>query len=114
MIIKQVIKGKTVIFSEIEASNADITELQTLLEGEVSTFDKKSEGGSVSPYPATLNRKRFSCGDRTTKISCSFTVPHAKATAYTPDFEAVVVGAFDASYDSAVKADYSNLLYDRN
>ena len=91
-----------------------MTDLLTLLEGEVSNFDLKSTGGSVSAYPTELNRKKFSCGDRTTKVSCSFTIPHAKVTAFTPDFEAVVVGAFDASFDSAIKADYSNLLYDRN
>ena len=113
-IYSQTIKGKSVKFSEIDATEADLTDLEALLEGEVTKFDLKSSGGSSSPYPASLNRKKFSCGDKDTSVSCSFTVPHCKETAYTPDFEAVVIGAFDASPQSSVKADYMNLLYDRN
>lgn len=113
-IIKQVIKGRQVGSLDITASTADITALLALLEGTVTVFDEKSTGGSVATYPAELNQKRFSCGDRTTKVSTSFKIPHAKATAFTPDFEAVVIGAFDASPESSVKCDYMNLLYDRN
>jgi len=113
-IYSQTIKGKSVKFSEIIATDADLTDLEGLLEGKVTKFDLKSTGGSVSAYPAVINRKKFSCGDKGTSVSCSFTVPHCKATAYTPDFEAVVIGAFDASFDSSVKSDYTNLLYDRN
>lgn len=113
-IIHQRVKGKTVKYLDIQASSADLTELNSILEGEITTFDLKSSGGSATVTPATLNRKKFSCGDKDTHVSCSFTVPHVKATAFTPDLEAVVIGAFDASFDSAVKADYMNLLYDRN
>ena len=113
-IIKQTIKGRSVGYMNIDISDADATDLTAILEGEVSVFDEKSTNGTSSAYPTELNRKKFSCGDKSSKTSCSFTVPHAKPTAYTPDFEAVVVGAFDASFESDVKADYMNLLYDRN
>lgn len=113
-IIKQTIKGKGVGYLNVTASDADLLELEALLEGEVSKWDEKSSGGSSSPYPATLNRKKFSCGNREQSLSTSFTVPHCKETAHKPDFKAVVVGAFDAHPDSSVKADYMNLLYDRN
>lgn len=113
-ILKQTIKDKSVGFLEIDATAADLSALEVILEGEVTKFDLKSSGGAVAPYPAAINRKKFSCGDRDTHVSCSFTVPHCKLTAFTPDFEAVVIGSFDASFDSAVKSDYMNLLYDRN
>jgi len=113
-IIKQTIKGRNVGYMKIDISDADSTDLIALLEGEVSVFDEKSTGGSSSAYPIALNRKKFSCGDRGTKTSCSFTVPHCKTTAYTPDFETVVIGAFDANFEGSVKSDYMNLLYDRN
>lgn len=113
-IIKQVIKGRQVNSLDVTATTADTTALLALLEGTITVFDEKSSGGSASAYPLVLNRKRFSCGDKTTNVSCSFNVPHLKPTAYTPDLEAVVIGAFDASFDSSVKSDYMNLLYDRN
>lgn len=113
-IYRQIIKGKNSNTLEVDATDADLADLEALLEGEVQKFDLKSSGGSTAPYPSTLNCKRFSCGDHTTKVSCSFNIPHAKPSAYTPDFEAVVVGAFDASFNSTVACDYMNLLYDRN
>jgi len=113
-IISQFIKQKSVKWFEVNATDADLVGLEAILEGSVTKFNLKSTGGSVSAYPLALNRKKFSGGDKTTKVSCSFTIPHAKETAFTPDFEAVVVGAFDASFDSAVASDYMNLLYDRN
>lgn len=112
--IKQSIKGKSVAHITVDATTADLAGLQAILEGEVLTYDLKASGGSVAVYPATLNKKKMSCGDRTTKISCSFTIPHAKSTARISQIEAVVIGAFDASYDVNTKADYANLLYDRN
>jgi len=113
-IIKQVIHGKTVKVINIDATLSDLTELQSILEGEVTLFGLASKGGNVAPLPAVLNRKKFSCGNRAAKISCSFSVPHVKPTAFTPNFEAVVIGAFDANYEVSNKADYMNLLYDRN
>lgn len=113
-IVKQVIKGRTVRTLEVDASEANIADLVSILAGEVSLFELKSEGGSTSPLPATMNRKRFSCGNRTQKISCSFNVPHVKNSAYINDFETAVIGNFDADYESSIKADYCNLLYDRN
>ncbi len=113
-IIKHSIKGKNVKTLEVTASTADLVDLNAILEGEITTFDLKSEGGAVATTPTVENRKKFSCGDRDSKVSCSFNIHHAKVTAYTPDFEAVVIGVFDASFDSSVKCDYMNLLYDRN
>ncbi|MDO8454077.1 MAG: hypothetical protein Q7S59_05855 [Sulfurimonas sp.] len=110
--ITQKIKGKNVKFLNVDATAGDVAELQAILAGEVSTFDKKSEGGSVAPYPLALNRKKFSCGNKSLKLSCSFTVPHMKESVYTPAVEAVVIGAFDASFESTAKATHTSLLYD--
>ena len=112
--IKQVIKGKSVASLTVEATAGDLSSLTALLEGQVTTFDEKASGGSVAVYPLALNRKKMSCGDKTTKVSCSFTIPHAKAAARISQIESVVIGAFDASYDVTTKASYANLLYDKN
>ena len=112
--IKQTIKGKSVASLTIEATAGDLLALTGLLEGQITTYDEKANGGSVAVYPVELNRKKMSCGDKTTKVSCSFTIPHAKSTARISQIEAVVIGAFDASYDVSTKASYANLLYDKN
>lgn len=113
--IKQVILGKTVKVVDVVATAGDLTALTDLMDGEIQTFDVKSSGGvALATTPSVLNQKRFSCGDRDQNLSCSFKVPHAKATAGKSDFKAVVVGFFDANYETASKATYMNLLYDRN
>lgn len=112
--ITQKIKGKTVKYLNVEATEGDLTDLKAILAGEVSSFDQKSTGGSVAPYPLTLNRKKFSCGNKTNKLSCTFTIPHVKANVYTPTLEGVVINAFDASFDSTIKATHTSLLYDKN
>ncbi len=112
--ITQKIKGKSVKFLNVDATAGDIAELQAILAGEISTFDQKSTGGAVAPYPLKLNRKKFSVGNKTNKLSCSFTVPHLKDNVYTPAIEAVVINAFDASFESTIKATHTSLLYDKN
>lgn len=113
-VLKQKIHGRSASTLEVDATTADLAPLLALLEGEVTEYELKSSGGAVAPYPAMLNSKKFSCGNKTQKISCSFSIKHLKPTAFITDVEAVVVGAFDANYESTIKADYANLLYDRN
>jgi len=112
--IKQVVKGKTVKTINVAGTAADITALTDLMDGQIELYDEKSSGGTDVATPAQLNRKKFSCGDRSQNLSCSFTIPHVKAGATKSDFKAVVVGKFDANYITASKATYMNLLYDRN
>ena len=113
--IKQIVKGRTVKVLDVVASAGDLTALTDLMDGEIHTFDVKSSGGTaLAVTPTELNQKRFSCGDRDQNLSCSFKVPHVKATAGKSDFKAVVVGAFDANYETSSKCTYMNLLYDRN
>jgi len=112
--VKQIVKGRTVRTLDVVASADDLTALTDLMDGQVDVYDEKSSGGTDIATPAELNRKRFSCGDKSQNLSCSFTVPHVKAGANKSDFKAVVVGKFDANYDSTTKSTYMNLLYDRN
>lgn len=113
-VLKQKIHGKNVNTLETEATTGDLTDLLALMEGEVTQYDLKGTGGSHAEYPLTLNAKKLSCGNKSAKVSCAFNIKHLKPTAFINDIEAVVVGAFDASFDSSIKADYANLLYDRN
>ena len=112
--IKQVINGRTVKTLDVVAGADDLTALTDLMDGQVETYDEKSSGGTDVSTPAQLNRKRYSCGDKSQNLSCSFTVPHVKAGVVKSDVKALVVGAFDANYNSTTKATYMNLLYDRN
>jgi len=110
----QAIKGRTRNTKVLEISDADWDEVKVVLEGEVSLMDEKSSGGSSAPYPTSINRKKLSCGKRGDGLSCAFTVGHMKAGAYITDIESVVEGAFDASFDTDVKADYVTILHDKN
>ena len=113
--IKQNVKGRTVKTIDVVASAGDLTALTDLMDGEIETYDVKSSGGTaLAVTPTEFNKKKFSCGDRDQQLSCSFSVGHVKATAGKSDFKAVVVGAFDANYESSTKATYMNLLYDKN
>jgi len=112
--IKQIVKGKTFKTLDVLASADEITTLKELMDGQVEEYDVKTSGGSDITTPAQLNRKRFSCGDKSQNLSCSFIVPHVKAGTSKNDLKSFVIGAFDASYISTTKATYLNLLYDRN
>ena len=113
--VKQNIKGKSRKYIDVTATAADLTALTDLMDGEIEIYSVSSSGGTATATtPTDLNRKKFSCGNRAGELSCSFTIPHVKAGAVKSDFKAVVVGQFDANYDTTTKADYMNLLYDRN
>ena len=62
--IKQKINGKTVNTVMADGSVADITALSSILEGELTVWDKKFEGG-VSANPSPLYAKKFSVGKNT-------------------------------------------------
>lgn len=113
-IIKQTIKGRSVNSLSIVATTADLADLQALLEGEVTTYETKSTGGTSSPYPTDLNTKKYSVGDKATGLSGSFTIKHIKPTADINDVENVVINAFDANSETTVKSDRCSMFYDAN
>ncbi|MBN1839495.1 MAG: hypothetical protein JW802_05565 [Campylobacterales bacterium] len=111
--LKQIIGGRTVKTVHAEMSEADLTALTPLLEGKIETYEKKFEGGTATTVPAVMNYIRFSVGKKVSKnvsISGSVTVPHIKSGKSFSDCKALVVGAFDSSFDSDVKCEYSNLI----
>lgn len=113
--IKQKIGGRTVNTVSASGSVADMTTLSGILEGELTLFELKFEGGT-SANPAVLNAKKFSVGKKYLsgqRQSASVSIPHVKATKSFADIQLAVVGQFDESFESANKCEYSNLFYDK-
>lgn len=114
--IRQKIGGKSVNTVMATGSADDITSLTSLLEGELETFELKFEGGTVATAPVKLNTKIFSVGKKTLGNqykSAYVDIPHVKSgKTFNPDVTGAVKGQFDASYEEAVKCEYSNLIYD--
>ncbi|WP_456400169.1 hypothetical protein [Persephonella sp.] len=108
--LRQTLSGIT---NNVKADGVE-DELIPLLAGLVEKFEKKGSGGTSTAHPVELNTKRYSVGDSSQKISCSFRVPHVKESVTYSDVEAVVVGKFDAHYDQTTKCDYLNLIYDKS
>jgi len=111
--IKQKIGGRNVNTVSASGSVADMTTLGAILEGELSIYELKSEGGT-SANPSVLNAIKFSVGKRylsRQNQSASVSIPHIKPTKFFPDIQTAVIGQFDESFKSSTKCDYSNLFY---
>jgi hypothetical protein len=115
--IKQKIGGKNVNTVNVNASDADTTTLLGLLEGELTTYDLKAEGGTSVPAPAKMNAKKFSVGKKylsgQTK-SASVFIPHIKPSKTFSDISVAVIGQFDEDFIGSAKCEYSNLIYDKS
>lgn len=114
--IVQVIGNRYVNTVTASGSADDMASLATLLEGELTTFELKFEGGTVAPAPASLNAKKFSVGKKYLSgqyKSCSVRIPHVKPTKMFGEISLAVIGQFDESFDSAVKCNYASLYFDK-
>jgi hypothetical protein len=115
--IRQKIGGKSVNTVNATASTEDITALSAILEGELTVFDVKFEGGTASALPALMNGKKFSVGKKYLSgqtRSASVYVPHIKATKSFSEIAVAVIGQFDEDFEGTAKAEYSNLIFDRS
>lgn len=114
--LRQRIGGRTVNTVMANGSADDMLALSSILEGEITTFELKFEGGTPAPAPTALNSKKFSVGKKylsgQTK-SASVQIPHVKATKSFTEIQTAVIGQFDENFVSSVKCVYSNLFYDR-
>lgn len=114
--IKQKIGGRNVNTVNASGSAADMTALGAILEGELTFYELKFEGGTSAPVPAAMNAKKFSVGKKYLsgqRKSASVSIPHVKPTKSFADIQAAVIGQFDESFESSTKCQYSNLFYDR-
>ncbi|MDO5650332.1 MAG: hypothetical protein Q4G11_06980 [Gallicola sp.] len=113
--LKQRIKNYNPLTVDVTGSDGDIVALQGIMAGEVERYDLKAQGGTeMKAMPAVLNRKNLVVGAKTAtgRISCYLALPHVKASSTYPQISASIIGQFDASYESAVKADYANMKFD--
>lgn len=114
--IRQKIGGRVVNTVTATGSDADVLALSSILEGELTTFDLKFEGGTTAPAPTALNAKKFSVGKKYLsgqRMSASISIPHVKTTKSFAEIQTAVIGQFDESYTTAGKCEYSNLFYDK-
>lgn len=114
--IRQRIGGTTVNTVNATGSEADITALSALLEGELVTYDLKFEGGTASAMPTSMNGKKFSVGKKYLSgqtRSASVYVPHIKVSKTFNEISVAVIGQFDEDFEGSAKCEYSNLIFDK-
>ena len=114
--IRQKIGGRTVNTVIATGTADDMNALASLMEGELETYELKFEGGTTAPAPASLNAKHFSVGKKYLsgqRKSASVKIPHVKTSVSFAEIQTQVIGQFDESFESSVKCEYSNLLFDR-
>jgi len=111
-IINQVIKGRSVNRVTIEATDADLTDVLALLEGEITQYKEEGTAGTAGVvHPSTYNTMKLSL--KKDKFSCSFTIRHCKPTVGMKDLISASIGKLDAGWDDvALKADKLNKFYD--
>jgi len=115
-LLRQYINGKWVKTLNIQAGADEISALKDLSAGIIQEWDSKVQGGKKAELPATLNTRSFRVGSKTNGNyrSCSFKVSHLEPTKQLVDVSNVVIGKFDAHFDSEEKADYCNAGYDKS
>ncbi|WP_324171714.1 hypothetical protein [Sulfurimonas sp.] len=109
-LITQTIKGRSVNRVAILASEADLTDVLALLEGEVTQYKEEGTAGTSEPYPYSKNTKKFSV--RKDENSVSVTIRHCKASVGTRAIRAAAIGKLDCDWETAIKAEKLNLFYD--
>ncbi|GEM_PF-5757171 len=109
-LLLQTVGGKSGGLLTVDSSAGDLAALTGLMEGKYEQYDQKASGGTATAMPATLNRKKFSCGKKSDNYRCSFIIPHLKTTQNSNDVVAAVKAGFDANFDVTTKADYCNVL----
>ncbi|KAB0610917.1 hypothetical protein [Campylobacter hyointestinalis] len=114
--LKQKVKGVTININA-NGSEEDITALLGLMVGEITQFDLKGQGGTRADLPQELNKKVFIVGAKSTensgRLSTMITLPHVKASKMSNEIAADIKNKFNANYETAIKADYVNLKFDK-
>lgn len=115
--LKQNIKG-VVRNVNANGSEEDVTALIKLMAGEITEYELKASGGSeLRELPETLNKKVYIVGSKATstngRISTMISIPHVNPSRVFHLISADIINKFNADYETAVKADYVNLKFDK-
>jgi len=101
----------------MEVDDGVVDALSKLMVGLVEIFDLKASGGkAITQTPEPLNRVRISVrafDKNGTVVACSFSVPHVKPDLPYKDLQALVLGKFNAYWDSNLKASDASVIYDK-
>ena len=100
----------------LEVPNEVVEGLLGIMEGRIEIFDFKAQGGTAtSTTPPVLNTVRISVRimDDGSMVSCSFRVPHIKATVDYSTLDGLIRGKFNAHWNSETKCDDMAVLYDK-
>lgn len=109
-LIRQTVK-KNSRSNDLTISAGDLTILESLLEGKISTYEKRSMGGTDIPSaPSVMRPMKFGVSRRADGLSCTVNFKHIKATKHAGDVFAHQA-LFDADYVSALAATKINMIY---
>lgn len=108
-LIKQTVK-KNYRSNDLTISEADQTNLVALMEGVVSVFEKRSEGGTDIATPATLRPMKFGVSRPADNLSATVQLKHVKPTKHANDVFGHVA-LFDADFVSTATATKINMIY---
>ena len=114
--LRQYINGKWVNSIYVDAGADEIDAIKSLLEGKVEEWDKKAETGKDTALPAKLNPIKVRCGRKVGNgaSSCAFTLRHIETTKTSDDIKPLVIGKFASSFQDDTKAEYAELLGNKN
>ncbi|OCR98861.1 hypothetical protein A9K75_09580 [Campylobacter fetus subsp. testudinum] len=115
--LKQTIDGVTKSINA-NGSSADVGALIGILVGEITEYDLKFQGGTEMPtMPSLLNKKVLIVGSKATasqgRLSSMVTLPHVKTSKTFNEISVDIKNKFNANYESAIKADYVTLKFDK-
>lgn len=108
-LIRQMVK-KNYRSNDIAASAADLAVIVSLMEGEISTFDLKSQGGTDVLTPSVLRGMKFGVSRKADNLSCTVGIKHVKPTKHSTDVF-THLALFDANYESALTATKITQIY---
>ncbi len=109
-LIRQTVK-KNLRSNDLTISSGDLIILGVLLEGKITTYEKRSMGGvDIPSAPAVMRAMKFGVSRKADSLSCTVNFKHIKATKHAADVFAHKA-LFDADYVTALNATKMNMIY---
>lgn len=109
-LIRQSVKKNT-RSNDLTISAGDLIILEAIMEGKISTYEKRSMGGvDIPAAPAVMRAMKFGVSRKADGLSCTVGFKHIKATKHAADVFAHQA-IFDADYVSTLAATKINMIY---
>jgi hypothetical protein len=108
-LIRQMVKGNF-RSNDVVATEADLQVIIGMLEGEITTYEERSSGGTDVPTPSEFRVYKLGVNRKIDNLSCTVNIPHVKPGKEFPDMLAQIA-LFDADFESASPATGMRLVY---